>query len=31
MAASRDEVGTVEDLPSSEEGEPDVAIKGSPA
>jgi aerobic carbon-monoxide dehydrogenase small subunit len=31
MAASRGEIGTVDDLPSSEEGEPDVAIKGSPA
>jgi aerobic carbon-monoxide dehydrogenase small subunit len=31
MAASRGEVGAVEDLPSAEEGEPDVAIKGSPA
>jgi carbon-monoxide dehydrogenase small subunit len=31
MAASRGEVGKVEDLPSSEEGEPEVAIKGSPA
>jgi aerobic-type carbon monoxide dehydrogenase small subunit (CoxS/CutS family) len=31
MAASRGEVGTVEDLPSPEQGEPDVAIKGSPA
>ena len=31
MAASRGEVGHVEDLPSPEAGEPDVAIKGSPA
>jgi aerobic-type carbon monoxide dehydrogenase small subunit (CoxS/CutS family) len=31
MAASRGEVGKVEDLPSSEAGEPEVAIKGSPA
>jgi aerobic-type carbon monoxide dehydrogenase small subunit (CoxS/CutS family) len=31
MAASRGEVGTVEDLPSPEAGEPDVSIKGSPA
>jgi hypothetical protein len=31
MAASRGEVGRVDDLPSSEAGEPDVAIKGSPA
>jgi carbon-monoxide dehydrogenase small subunit len=31
MAASRGEVGAVEDLPSPERGEPDVAIKGSPA
>ena len=31
MAASRGEVGTVDDLPSPEKGEPDVAIKGSPA
>src|SRR4030081_585529 len=28
QAASRGEVGTVADLPTSEEGEPDVAIKG---
>ena len=31
MAASRGEVGKVEDLPTSEDGEPDIAIKGSPA
>jgi carbon-monoxide dehydrogenase small subunit len=31
MAASRGEVGTIEDVPSPQEGEPDVAIKGSPA
>ena len=31
MAASRGDVGAVEDLPSPEAGEPDVAIKGSPA
>jgi aerobic carbon-monoxide dehydrogenase small subunit len=31
MAASRGEAGALDDLPSSEEGEPDVAIKGSPA
>ena len=31
MAASRGEVGTLDDLPSPEEGEPDVAVKGSPA
>ena len=31
MAASRGEVGTLDDVPSSVEGEPDVAIKGSPA
>jgi carbon-monoxide dehydrogenase small subunit len=31
MAASRGEVGHVDDLPSSQPGEPDVAIKGSPA
>jgi aerobic carbon-monoxide dehydrogenase small subunit len=31
MAASRGEVGSVEDVPSSAEGEPEVAIKGSPA
>jgi carbon-monoxide dehydrogenase small subunit len=31
MAASRGEVGDVRDVPSPEEGEPDVTIKGSPA
>jgi carbon-monoxide dehydrogenase small subunit len=31
VAASRGEVGPVHDLPQPEEGEPDVAIKGSPA
>ena len=31
MAASRGEVGRVDDLPSSDEGEPDVMVKGSPA
>ena len=31
MAASRGEVGRVDDLPSSDEGEPDVLVKGSPA
>jgi xanthine dehydrogenase iron-sulfur cluster and FAD-binding subunit A len=31
MAASRGEIGAVEDLPSPQEGEPDVAVKGSPA
>jgi xanthine dehydrogenase iron-sulfur cluster and FAD-binding subunit A len=30
MAASRGEVGNVDDMPVAE-GEPDVAIKGSPA
>jgi carbon-monoxide dehydrogenase small subunit len=31
MAASRGEVEPVEDMPTPEEGEPDVLIKGSPA
>jgi carbon-monoxide dehydrogenase small subunit len=31
MAASRGETGAVEDLPSAGEGEPEVAVKGSPA
>jgi hypothetical protein len=31
MAASRAEVAPVDALPSRQEGEPDVAIKGSPA
>jgi len=31
IAASRGEVGTVEDLPEAREGEPDVVVKGSPA
>jgi aerobic-type carbon monoxide dehydrogenase small subunit (CoxS/CutS family) len=31
MAASRGEVERVEDDPSSEQGEPEVAVKGSPA
>jgi aerobic-type carbon monoxide dehydrogenase small subunit (CoxS/CutS family) len=31
MAASRGEVERVEDVPSSEQGEPEVAVKGSPA
>jgi aerobic-type carbon monoxide dehydrogenase small subunit (CoxS/CutS family) len=31
LAASRGEVGTVDDLPSSTEGEPSVEIQGSPA
>jgi carbon-monoxide dehydrogenase small subunit len=31
MAASRGEVGEIDDVPVPESGEPDVAIKGSPA
>jgi carbon-monoxide dehydrogenase small subunit len=31
MAASRGDVGHVDDLPVSQDGEPDVAVKGSPA
>ncbi len=31
MAASRGDVEPVEDMPSAEEGEPDVVVKGSPA
>ena len=31
IAASRGEVGAVADLPSADEGEPEVAVKGSPA
>jgi aerobic-type carbon monoxide dehydrogenase small subunit (CoxS/CutS family) len=31
MAASRGEVGNVDDLPSPEAGEPEVKVKGSPA
>ncbi len=31
LAASRGETGQVEDLPEAGEGEPDVAVKGSPA
>jgi carbon-monoxide dehydrogenase small subunit len=31
MAASRGDVEPVEDLPAAEEGEPEVAVKGSPA
>jgi len=31
LAASRGEVGQVDDLPSTDEGEPDVLVKGSPA
>ena len=31
VAASRGKVEPIADLPSSEEGEPDVLVKGSPA
>ena len=31
MAASRGDVGHVDDVPGPQEGEPDVAVKGSPA
>ena len=31
VAASRGEVGRIDDLPASEQGEPHVAVKGSPA
>lgn len=31
MAASRGDVGHVDDVPAPQEGEPDVAVKGSPA
>jgi hypothetical protein len=31
VAASRGEVGAVDDFPSSTEGEPSVEIQGSPA
>ena len=31
IAASRGEVGSIDDLPTPQDGEPDVAVKGSPA